>query len=192
MIFEFTENNIADLIVINQKRICTSYDLLVPKCYTTHDNECDVFAIRKSGLCDEFEIKVSRSDFLNDAKKKIAIRESRYFGTSEVDEDRLHYDKRENISHTKWKKLLAPWEKMKYQALVDGDTPVNYFWYVVKYDIVEICDLPKWAGLIKIFDDGSLRVIKSPEKLHRNKVDDAFKFNIARKLGFRYWDNRLS
>ncbi len=192
MSFDFTENNIADLIAKNQKQICTSYDCLVPKCYTTHDNECDLFAIRKSGLCDEFEIKVTRSDFLNDAKKKVAIRESLFFGVDENHEDRKHYDKRDKLSHEKWKKLLAPWEKIKHEALVDGNTSVNYFWYVVKHDIVDLCDLPDWAGLIKIFDNGKMRVIRSPIKLHRNKVDDTFKFNIARKLGFRYWDQRLS
>lgn len=190
--FEYTENNVADLIAINQKKICTSYDLLVPKCYTTHDNECDVFAIRKSGLCDEFEIKVSRSDFLNDAKKKIAIREFAYNPHNINSDDMKHHSLLSDIGHKKWKLLLAPWEKLKHQALTDGDTKVNYFWYVVKHDIIENNEIPEWAGLIKVFDDGSLRIIKSPEKLHKNKVDDKFKFQIARKLGFRYWDARLA
>lgn len=73
--FEYNENNIADLIFKNQRRMCTSYDVVIPKCYSNHDNECDVLAIRKSGFCDEFEIKTSRSDFLNDCKKKVVVRE---------------------------------------------------------------------------------------------------------------------
>lgn len=188
--FEYTENNIADLIAKNQRLICTSYDFLVPKCYTSHDNECDLLAVRKSGFCDEFEIKISRSDLLNDRKKKVAYRksESRHDGNKE---DWKHNDKLRELGYEKWKKLVAPWEKLKYEALACGDTPINHFWYVIKHDIADLCDIPDWAGLIKVFDNCSIRVIRAPSRLHKNKVDFEFKFNMVRKLGYRYWDERL-
>ena len=62
-----TESDVIDLL--SRHRDNNWYDLMIPNCYTAHDNEADFFAVRKSGFCDEFEIKVSRSDLLNDKKK---------------------------------------------------------------------------------------------------------------------------
>jgi len=45
------------------------YDVMVPRCMTQTDSEADLLGIRKSGFCDEFEIKLSRDDFLKDRKK---------------------------------------------------------------------------------------------------------------------------
>lgn len=43
---------------------------IVPNIYVLNWFEADVCAIRTPGLIDEFEIKISRSDFLADAKKR--------------------------------------------------------------------------------------------------------------------------
>lgn len=90
-----------------------------------------------------------------------------------------------------WKKLLAPWEKLKYDALKDGDTPINYFWYVIKHGIVKIEEVPKWAGVVSVFDDGSMKILRAPDRLHSKKADDKFKFKLIKKLGFKYWEQRL-
>lgn len=45
-----------------------SGDMTLPNFYIS-GYECDMFRLRKSGLTDEYEIKISRSDFLNDFKK---------------------------------------------------------------------------------------------------------------------------
>ena len=44
------------------------YDIAVPNYYLDR-YECDVLRISKNGVMTEYEIKVSRSDFKNDAKK---------------------------------------------------------------------------------------------------------------------------
>lgn len=88
------------------------------------------------------------------------------------------------------RKKLAPWERMKYDALKQGLTDINYFWYVVKHDIVENHEVPEWAGLIKVFDDGRMRIIKTPLKLKKGKSDFEFRYKMARKMTYRYWDNR--
>ena len=39
------------------------YELMVPNVFILPDSEADLFAIRRSGFCDEFEVKISRPDF---------------------------------------------------------------------------------------------------------------------------------
>lgn len=56
------------------------YEMMIPNCFTQFDNEADVLAFRKSGFVDEFEIKLSKADFKNDAKKIVFLSESKTFG----------------------------------------------------------------------------------------------------------------
>lgn len=175
------EYSIQDAIVLygdHRRR----YELMVPNCYTSHDNEADVLAVRKSGLCDEFEIKVSRSDFFNDAKKIVATRQADW----------------RNGEYHEWNQngspRPAPWEKLKYDALLAGEMTCNYFWYVIKEGIVTPDEVPEWAGLITVRDDPFPyrlhRVIRHPKRLHANKMSDKELYKLTRKLHFRYWSMR--
>lgn len=148
------------------------YELMIPNVYVTDDNESDFFAIRKSGLCDEFEIKVSRSDFLVDKKKTIRHR------SMTLEESRLF----------RWNDPKSPNRKPKYQALCDGDLPANYFWYVLTEGIVESKDIPPFAGVIMVEPSGRLRVDRNPKKLHKEKPSYEQRYKIARKTNYRYWD----
>lgn len=187
--FEFSEHSIIDCIVRGQQRFCTSYDVVIPNCFTQHDNEADLLAIRKSGLCDEFEVKVSRSDFLNDAKKVVCYREPDPFNPRVKSADRLWLE--ENQTEFKLKKAIAPWQKIKHQALIDGDMPCNYFWYVLKHGIAELEEIPDFAGVFFVLEDGTLQSARAPKKLHSNKLDYETRFKLSRKLGYRFWEYRF-
>lgn len=193
--FEFNEQNVINVVSRAQSQFCTSYDILVPNCYTQHDNEADLFAIRKSGLCDEFEIKISRADFFNDAKKKINYRSARYFicvdGKVQPGPDKEWYDKHGHLTHNQLNKLVAPWQKLKYDALQDGDMTANYFWYVIKKGEVEVNEIPDFAGVIFVDNDGDFQQVRQPRRLHSKKISDEDKFKCIRKLAYRYWDYRL-
>ena len=156
------------------------YDVMIPNCYTSHDNEADLFAIRKSGLCDEFEVKVSRSDFLVDAKKRVMHRQCKY-GEWDWEQKGLEF---------------APYTKSKREALSDGDMDVNYFWYVVKDGICEASEVPEFAGLIVVPTEESrvsrLKIIRSPKRLHTRKLSMEERFRYARKTGYRFWNLFLS
>jgi len=166
-----TEKELITAVFKFKKYLCTSYDIGVPNCYTSHDNEADIFFIRKSGLCDEIEIKVSRSDLLADKNKRVHFRES---------EPSEWYWKKEGLK-------FAPYTKPKHEALCDGDMMANYFWYAIKEGIGDISDIPKFAGLISVCDKGFITILKTPDKLHRNKLSDAEKYQIARKCSYRFW-----
>lgn len=166
-----TEKDMIASVVRNKKRLCTNYECAVPNCYTSHDNEADILFIRSSGFCDEIEVKISRSDFLADKKK------------------RVHYRKCEQ-GEWNWEKQglpYPPYSKEKQQALSDGDMLANYFWYAVKEGICHISEVPEFAGLISINENGEARVLKPPRRLHRNKLSDSDSYKMARKLSFRFW-----
>lgn len=190
----FSEQSMIDIVAKGQTKFCTSYDALIPNCYTSHDNEADLFGIRKSGLCDEFEIKISRGDFLNDRKKIINYRMSEMFireaGKIKPTEDRLWAEKHDHLSHQQRKKLVAPWQKFKYEALTDGDMPCNYFWYILAEGIAELDEIPEFAGVFFILSNGDLVRKRSPRKLHKKKLDFETRFNLTRKLGYRFWEYR--
>jgi hypothetical protein len=148
------------------------YELMLPNVFIQHDNESDLFGIRRSGLCDEFEVKVSRADFLADKKKTVRTRRA-------TREEWLEFGWDDHRN--------KPGCKSKYDALVDGDMCINYFWYAVPEVIVTVDDVPDFAGLIVVRDDGRIRVKKSPKKLHKNKMSVEDRYKIARKSAYRFW-----
>ncbi len=165
-----TESQMIEAIYKAKNRLCTSYEVAIPNCFTQHDNEADLFFIRKSGFCDEVEIKVSRSDLLQDKKKIVQFRAFNY-----------HEDCVEE----------APHRKPKHDALISGEMDCNYFWYAIKEGIGGIRDIPKFSGLIVVSNDGSVRVERMPARLHKDKMSFENKYKIARKASYRYWKSEF-
>lgn len=106
-------------------------------------HECDVFQLRNSGICIEYEIKISRQDYLNDFKKYQSI----YVGRGERR------------------------KKYKHEELAAGRTSCNRFYFVVPAGLVKKEELPAYAGLL-YFEHGKLRVIKSAPLIHKRHVVD--------------------
>ena len=165
------EKDMIKAVFNNQRNFSTTYEIAIPNCFTQHDNEADLFFIRKSGFCDEIEIKVSRSDFLADKTK------------------RVHYRPCEN-DEWDWegKFEFAPYTKPKYEALVGGFM-TNYFWFAIKEGIADISEIPTFAGLIIVKPDGKIKVAKQPDRLHRNKLDFQQRYKFSKLLHYRYWGN---
>jgi hypothetical protein len=155
------------------------YELMMPNCYYQPDSEADMLGIRKSGLCDEFEVKVSRSDFLADKRKYVAFRKST------ADDYKAIRREKPGLDHS-----VEPWCMPKYDALRQGHLAINYFWYVVLEGVCDASDIPEFAGLIIVLDEFRHRVIREPDRLHRNKMSFEDRYKIARKANYRYWDLR--
>lgn len=167
--FEHSEQAIIKQF-IRDYNFTKRYEIILPNCYTQHDNEADLFAIRKSGFCDEFEIKISRSDFLADSKKEIRYREY------EAGEYR-------RMSRGEPDPALMP----KRDALLYGFLS-NYFSYAVKEGIASVEEVPEQFGFITVDDRGRIRVIRGAKRLHPVKMPVEKRYQIARKLSFRYLD----
>lgn len=124
--------------------------------------ECDVFEITKAGYFREYEVKLSRSDFLADAKK--------------FQED-VGYDRIDG----KYQRVIKE-HRVKHDLLSKGDErgPVQ-FWYVVPLGLVRIDEVPSWAGLIELTDRGasystshwrfSENQTKEAPRLHKKKIE---------------------
>jgi len=156
----------------------TRYELMLPNVFIQHDSEADLFCIRKSGLCDEFEVKTSRSDFLADKKKFIQFREM-------TNEEWLEIHKGKGGIWSE--RVNWPNYKSKQQALADGNMCINYFWYAIVEGIAALYEIPEFAGVITFSEDGRLNIRRSPKKLHGNKMPIEDRYKIARKSTYRFW-----
>lgn len=161
------------------------YDFALPNCYIKHDNECDVIAIRKSGFYDEFEIKISRSDFLADARKTVYVPNPEY-----IQSDKRTDEHRRIMQRTRdWGTLdffMSSIKRPKSEALTNGHLS-NFFWYVAPQGLIALSELPSYAGLIEILPSGARKLIKSAPKLHNKKLSFEERYKIARKATFRVW-----
>lgn len=140
------------------------YDIVLPNFYWGMF-EHDVFELKMSGYLNEYEIKVSRSDFKNDFKKYFSTRTDIPF---------------EYENHN------------KHDIVRNGEAPCNRFFFVVPENLVSISEVPKYAGLIYCsINDGydkernpyRLRIVKPAKLLHKNKFTD-FEA-LCRKLAYR-------
>ena len=58
----------------------------------------------------------------------------------------------------------------------------NYFSFVTPKDLIKIEEVPDYAGLIYMNEDGSFEVIRKPKLLHSTKANDLFIRKIAHNL----------
>lgn len=148
--------------VLGQKH----YESCYPNVVLDEWGEFDILGFRKSGFADEFEVKISRSDFKQDFKKTC------YFERRGTDTRRKHKNRARN----------------KHDCLLSGDCLPNYFWFVTPKGLIDPDDIPSYAGLIEVSELGIPHFVKSAPRLHSHKLDDQRRYYIARKLSFRYWE----
>lgn len=124
--------------------------------------ECDMLTITRAGYAHEFEIKVSRSDFLADFKKeKHSLYES---GAS---------------------RLKPSWHTNHPGLEIPGR-----FWFVTMEGIVKTEDIPAYAGWIEVRPGGYLKEIKRAPQVHREKASEAYRIKALHSMMFRYWQLR--
>jgi len=142
--------------------------------------ETDVCEITKSGFFREYEIKVTRADFLNDSSKSREVRRA-------WNPQTLTYD---------------IWSTENKHQMVGSRAPgcPSQFWFVVPENLVAAEEVPDWAGLIYIRHGVhgrsrrayfSEREIKAAPRLHRSKVDEEFKALFYTSAYFRFVTSRI-
>jgi hypothetical protein len=148
-------------------------ELGIGNIYLFGDNESDYVTLTKAGYTDEYEIKLSRSDFRADQKKD---RHERY-------------------------QIVTPWRFVRgYAARTNAYTMVdhvgiapqypNRFWYVVPEGLVTVDEVPSYAGLVYASDRGfghvSLEVKRQAPKLHGHKLPEGKVKKIIRSGYHRF------
>jgi len=140
--------------------------ILIPR-YTPRDWwECDLWRLTKSGYTDEYEIKLSVSDFKADLSKS-----KRTFGGY-------------NAETKKWIENY----RVKHDELQQGKGP-NRFWYVVRSDMPEVA-IPTYAGLM-IVDGRAIYTKIAAPKLHSKKWDGD-RLSVMTTFYHRYWTHETA
>lgn len=151
------------------------------------DWESDKFIETRSGLTYEFEIKISRSDYKNDFKNK----KDKHVILEGKEEFLPKYEKILDIHKEKWKEYYR----------TDSRKKPNYFYYAVPEGMIDVSEVPEYAGLVyilkpsddkyhwvdnegKIYWGKGFYVVKKAPKLHDAKYTD-----IDLKLGEKFYYN---
>jgi hypothetical protein len=141
------------------------------------DWETDFLVVQKSGYCYEIEIKISRSDFLNDFKKKnkhLILNEGVYMKKKY----RYHADP---IT----KKRISE----QYYSPTEWKFRPNKFYYCVPEGLIKAEEVPDYAGLMYVCSYGVVTTIKEAKFLHKEKIE------LTKKLCdkfYYYWKNTRS
>lgn len=134
--------------------------------------ESDALSITHAGWVNEYEIKITKSDFKADKNKL-----------------RKHDILRDGEAYNRHQYRLPP-NILKDKPKKRQDRP-NYFWYVCPEDIIETYDLPDYAGLMTVSEHGGLSCLRVAPILHRDKVTFKQKNHIIRSFSTKYWNLRL-
>jgi len=118
-----------------QRQFRSRYDVISPNFYSENWFEADLFCVSRAGHFHEFEIKISRSDYLADFKK---ARRFQFQGPM----------KKKHV-------VLAEMQKQK--------TPLYYgprcFSFVCPEGLISVDELPAYAGLRYVSPDKRRRII---------------------------------
>ena len=115
------------------------------------DWESDFFCVSRSGYAIEFEVKISKADFLSDFKKK----------KHEIFKTGFQTDRRATRVNGLWQETEKKIEK-KFIP--------NQFYYAVPEGLITVSDVPEYAGLITINHNG-VNIIKRAPYIHKRKLE---------------------
>ena len=139
--------------------------LMVPNFRPNGWLECDIWCVTSSGYVHEVEIKLSKSDFLADRRKKLSALVPGCGGADS----------------------FVGLPSMKHDLLESGDCHPSRFSFLVPLGLVSEIDVPDWAGLI-VAHPRRLEVLRRAPKLHNRKVSEDEISRARRVFYLRYWD----
>lgn len=146
------------------------YQLLVPNTFIKDWFECDIIGVRESGYVDEIEVKISKSDFKEDFKKKIRV------------------DKNHCLAEESTDMKTRGYFMNKHRAIQNSESPINYYWMIFPEGVVSLDEVPEEYGVMYVNDKKRLSVARQAKRLHNRKADQDFKYNCLRNVGWKYWD----
>ena len=89
-------------------------------------------------------------------------------------------------------------DRQKHDCLKEGLNHCNYFSFLIPRELEDKCEIPEYAGLYVYYEGRTssgkgtgniiIREVKSAKLLHKRKIDDRLKYEIGRKMTYRYWD----
>ncbi len=166
MATDLTERTIQQILI---RDLWSSSALLMPNYQPRHWWECDLYRLTKARYFYEYEIKLTRSDFKADRKKR-----------------EWHWGRNQE---GKWRRQNG---RFKLEAIIDASSRgPKQFWYVVPQDLIGPEDIPDWAGLmyVRIYGSGRsllLHRIRTARSFNRPTVDQAELALARERAYYRY------
>jgi len=174
---KLTERKIQDVLWHN---LGQTSELFIPNYTPANWWECDVTRVMKSGYWEEYEIKLTPSDFRADARKSLNPHHI---------QRQLRISSRADL-------------RCKHDRLAEGGGKgPNRFWYVIPEAMKDKVVIPPWAGVLYITVDQRERIrIESPVTakaegrgaplLHRDKIDPDVVKHARGVFYWRFWNLR--
>ena len=150
--------------------------------------ESDKLLRTQAGYYYEFEVKISRADFKNDFKHKID--KHIILSSTMPDEqaqpiqatlfDNLYQQKRKRYPEITKEQVMERWGNV--ESICRDKRMPNYFYYAVPEGMLEPDEIPPYAGLVYVSEDGKTlyKVVDAP-RLHDRKLTDA-ELNLGEKF----------
>lgn len=145
--------------------------------------ESDFISITQSGYLNEFEIKLSRSDFTKDFKKG-------YSGI--MFEPRTLFNPNGRVT----KNVCRKHEVLS--GKIHKESVPKKFYFVVPKDMLSVDDVPSYAGLIHVGEDQYNPVVypwvptvvkQAPNIKGAKPISDKQKNKIMVSLSYRFWEH---
>lgn len=156
--------------------------------------ESDKLIWTKAGYIYEFEIKISRSDYMNDFRHK--VEKHLLLNSALPDESTVarEADLFGNLFKEKRKRYpQITMEQAKDRMKSVGERMPNYFYYAVPEGLLDADEVPPYAGLVYIttYKDGfedqpdkwlhRIKIVRKAPQLHKTKYTDA-ELNLGEKF----------
>lgn len=151
------------------------------------DWESDLFSVTKTGNVYEVEMKISKADYRKDFEK-----EKHFFfkhaGASRVhernpEEESGYLNHNHEYDYKDRKMIFYPYCRSKWHECSTFFIP-NRFYYASPPGIIEIKDLPSYAGLIHVRDLDDSVIVKQAPLLHKRYLLDG---KLAKVLLDKFW-----
>ena len=144
--------------------------------------ESDKLIWTKAGYIYEFEVKISRADYMNDFKHKV---EKHLLLNSALPDEKTEARQADlfgNLFTQKRKRYpQITMEQAKQFMKPVGERMPNYFYYAVPDGMLEADEVPPYAGLISFHDDKGCSIIREAPRLHTTKYTDG-ELNLGEKF----------
>ena len=164
-----TERDIQFRLFYELKPFMAAPNIMMYGCY-----ESDLLAVTANSMfAHEYEIKLSKSDFLADFKKC----DQKFTGVFDIVPS--HY------GGTTERPVFVT--KTKHQELLEGEL-ANQFTYCFPEGLIDHALVPEWAGIVEViqFENKiTLNLVRNAKMLHKNKMTDRQITQMARSLSFR-------
>lgn len=151
--------------------VIKTHKVIAPNVFT-YDWEGDMVSVTRAAFVNEFEIKISQSDFRLDSKK---YRKHDILKTGSGWADEVY--------------KMDPNQRKKYPR--EERPRPNFFWYVAPDRVIPPREVPNHAGLMIIEGRKRLRIAKKAPSLHRDKIAQPTLIRILKSFQYKYWNLRL-